>query len=107
MTFLRCSESKAELFPYLSNVFVKEIQDEVLVSIVNENVVTNGAGLEILPSMPCNMEEADGRIFVHVKHASRERTRIMITTVDSDVFVVAIANFHQLVRLNEFWIEFG
>ena len=57
MTFLRCSESKAELFPFLSNVFVKEIQDEVLVSIVNENVVTNGAGLDILSSMPCNVEE--------------------------------------------------
>ena len=48
MTSLRCSKNKAILFYYLSNVVVKEIQDKVVVSAVNENVVTKGAGLEIL-----------------------------------------------------------
>ena len=42
MTFLRCDKNKAELFPYLS---IKETKNEVVVSTVNENVVTNGAGL--------------------------------------------------------------
>ena len=41
MTFLRCSENKAELFPYLLNLAFKGIQDRVTVSTVNENVVTN------------------------------------------------------------------
>ena len=36
--------TKAELFPYLSNVIVK---DKVVVSTVDENVVTNGPGLDI------------------------------------------------------------
>ena len=107
MTFLRCVENKAELFPYLSNVVVEEIQDKVVVSAVNENVVTNEAGLEILPLTPCNMEEANERIFVHVKHASRAYVRIMIKTVGSNIVVIAVANFHQLVPLNELWIEFG
>ena len=44
MTFLRCNKNKAELFPYLSNVIVK---DKVVVSTVDENVVTNGPGLDI------------------------------------------------------------
>ena len=107
MTFLRCSKNKAELLSYLSNAVVKEIQDKDIVSTVNENVVTNGTGLEILSLMPCNMEEADERIFVHVKHISRKHARIMIKAVDSDVVVIAITNFHQLVPLNELWIEFG
>ena len=48
-----------ELFPYLSNVVVKEIQDKVVVLTVHENVVINGAGLEISSLMSPNMEEAD------------------------------------------------
>ena len=101
MTFLRCSKNKAELFPYLSNAVVKETQGKVAVSTVNRNVVTNGAGLKISSLMSCNMVEADERIFVHVKHAAREHTCIMIKTVDSDVVVIAITNFHQLVPLNK------
>ena len=107
MTFLRFSKNKAEWFPSLSNVAAKEIQDKVVVSTINKNLVTNGAGLEILSLMPYKMEEADERIFVHVKIASRKHAHAMITIVDSDLFVIAIANFHQLVTLNEFWIKFG
>ena len=62
-------------------------------SAVNENLVTNGAGLEILSLMSYNMEEADERFLVHVKYASREHACIMMTTVDSDIFEIAIANF--------------
>ena len=78
MTFLRGGNNKAELFPYLSTVVIKETKEKVVMSTVNENVVTNGAGLEISSLMSCSMEEADERIFVHVKHTSREHTRIMI-----------------------------
>ena len=56
--------------------------------------------------MPWNMEEADKAIFAHVKYGSREHARILSQTVDSDVVVIAIANFHKLVSLNEPWIEF-
>ena len=53
------------------------------------------------------MEEADERIFVEAKDASREQNRIMIKSTDSDVAVTANANFHQLVPVTELWIEFG
>ena len=48
------------------------------------------------------MEEADERIFVHVKHGSRKHARIMIKTVESDVVLKPIGKFHKLVPLNEF-----
>ena len=54
-----------------------------MVSAVNENEVTNGAGLKISSLMPYNTEEANEWIFVHVKHASSERVHIMIKAVDS------------------------
>ena len=47
MAFLRCSENRAKLFPYLSNVVVKKIQDKGVVLTANENVVTNEAALEL------------------------------------------------------------
>ena len=46
------------------------------------------------------MGEADERIFVHVKHALRQHTCMIIKAVDSDVVVIAIANFYQLVQEN-------
>ena len=67
---------------------------------VNENVVTNRAALEISSLMSCK----DERIFVHVKHASREHAHIMINTVDRDVVVTVTVNCHPLVPLNELWI---
>ena len=57
--------------------------------------------------MPCNVKKANEKIFVHALHASRKHILKMIKTVDSDIVVTAIANFHQLVSLNELWIEFG
>ena len=95
------------MFPYLWNVPVKEIQDQVVVSAVNENVVTNGIGLEISSLMQCIIEEADQKVFVHVEHALIEYARVMIKTVDSDIVVLAIASSHQLAPLNTLWIEFG
>ena len=47
--------------------------------------------------MPRNMEEADEKIFAQVNYASRQHAHIMVKTIDSDVVVIAIANFHQLV----------
>ena len=75
-------------------------------STVNENIVTKGVGLKILSLMPCNMEEADEKIFVCAKHTSKEHFCIMIEPVVSDLVKIAITNFHQLMPLNELWTEF-
>ena len=56
-TFLRCSENKAELFPFLSNIVVEKINHKVVISTVNENVVSNVAGFEMSELMPCNMDK--------------------------------------------------
>ena len=92
MTFLRCSENRAKLFPYLSNVVVTKIQDKGVVLTANENVVTNKAALELPSLMLCNLEEVDEMIFTYVKHTSIKHTQ-----VNSDGVVIAITNFHQLV----------
>ena len=54
---------------------------------------------------PCNHEEADARVFVHVVHAANSgHGRAMIRTVDTDIVVPAVSNM-QNVR--ELWLTFG
>ena len=73
------------------------------------------SGVDVLNPFPgeteglaaCNHEEADTRIFFHVKHASaRGLKKVWIRTVDTDVVVLAIACAKQL-ELQELWIAFG
>jgi len=62
--------------------------------------------------MPCNHEEADTRIFLHLKNiiemfkiSEIDTDKICICANDTDVVVIAIALFHQL-NINELWFEF-
>ena len=76
-----------------------------MVATDDENVVSN-RDIDMSSLMPCNFEEDDERIFVHLKHASSRYSRFLIKTVDSDVVVIAISIFLK-VPLRELWIEFG
>ena len=72
---------------------------------------------------PCNHEEADTRMILHLAHAvnsNRKSTqgalcdvdggrlygKVMIRTVDTDVVVLALACFHRL-QMSNLWIAFG
>ena len=56
---------------------------------------------------PCNHEEADTRMLVHVADAARAKhKRIAIRTVDTDVVVICIGSFHLLPQI-ELWVIFG
>ena len=59
----------------------------------------------------CNHDEADTRIMVHIQHAlQRGMTRIQVRTVDTDVIVVVVGPFYELVRsqpLAELFVTFG
>ena len=56
---------------------------------------------------PCNIEEADERMLLHVNHATKQFSKHLIKTVDSDVIVISVTVFNQLQGVNELWIEFG
>ena len=99
-TFLRCSENKLELFYFLT------VKNNILVMTDGGNVYSNGV-LDLNNLMPCDIEEADERIFLHVKHIAQEYHKILIKTVDSDVVVIALSVFHRVLGISELWIEFG
>ena len=105
-TFLRCSENKLELFSFLTAELSHRVKNYILVMTDGGNVYSNGV-LDLNNLMPCDTEEADERIFLHVKHIAQEYHKILIKTVDSDVVVIALSVFHRVLDISELWIEFG
>ena len=56
---------------------------------------------------PCNHEEADTRIMVHIADAYKQGyTKILVRTVDTDVVVIAVALLEH-INLEELWVECG
>lgn len=107
-TFLRCDDNKSELFPLIVNEVVENIDTHhgLFVGSLGDGAVANQY-VDLQPLMPCNMEEADERMFVHVKHAAENCPRILVKTVDSDVVVIALSAFHRIPGIQELWLEFG
>jgi len=105
--FLRTDQNKTELFQYLSECASSlEVPDVIIISTKDDNVASSSA-VHKQGLAPCNHEEADKRILLHVKHASKNSLKkVMIRTVDTDVVVLAIACLQKL-DLEELWIAFG
>ena len=106
-TLLRCSDNKRELFPFLSQHLIELFeQSKFLVATDNEMVISNQL-VDLSSLMPCNIEESDGRMFLHAHHASNSCQSIMIQTPDSDVVSIGVALYQKLRKLRELWIEYG
>lgn len=107
-SFLRVDENKSELYQYLSQCILKlSPEGKELYSTEDKNVVSSqgcDAGVAMAPS---DHEEADTRLILHALHCAQcGHKRVMIRSVDTDVVVLAIANFHAL-GLDELWVAFG
>ncbi len=102
------SQNKDEFFQFIS----LELQRITVNS--QYHLLTTKADIEIsikptdLSDLsPCQQEEADTRIMLHLRHAvDQGRTKAYLRTVDSDVVVLAIHFFHDL-GLSELCIGFG
>ena len=56
---------------------------------------------------PTDHEEADTRLFLHVKDMARKGfSSVMIRTVDTDVLLLSISLYDDL-DLDQLWIDFG
>ena len=109
-SFLRVDSNKVELFSYLSTMLAESFQEEG-----KELVVTDGVQVICVPQQedvnslaPCNQEEADTRMMLHVAHAAQHgHQEIQVRTVDTDVVVLAVMVVHNLPAGDELWVAFG
>ena len=99
-------DNKTELFEFLATH--KENTGTLNTGIVikGEDVVSN-TNINKNELSPCTHEESDTRLFLHAKDASIEdNKKIIISSTDTDVVVIAIACFRDL-HVEKLWIAFS
>lgn len=105
--FLRLSENKVELFHLLAkSIATFSVAGVALCATLDENVITSPVKEDVSAISPCNHEEADTRIFLHVADAVKEgHSKLMVRASDTDVIVLAISCVHKISGLDELWIH--
>jgi hypothetical protein len=107
--FLRDNSNKTELFQFLADKIVEHCTSNIVYVTRGETVVCNQD--TVLGNLaPCNHEEADTRIFVHVRHCVENGKKIiLIKANDTDILVIAVSVFARLRNsgMEKLWIEFG
>ena len=78
--------------------------------VVTNRVTTNGNEVLCIPPQdtsslaPCNHEEVDTRMFVHLADAvTKGFNKVLLCTVDTVLAVAAVAR----INVQELWVEFG
>ena len=112
--FLTNSRNKVHLFRFLSKAVIEassQFTDFVVCSTYDDHILVNTSDSQSVADfdtiMPCNHQEADSRIFLHLSHAAQQgHSKAFIRTVDSAVVVIAVGHFGSL-GVMELWISFG
>lgn len=107
--FLRHADNKTALFHLLAtSICDLNVAGKTFFATVEESVIGNPTDADCSTLAPCNHEEADTRLFVHVADAVRNGLdSIMIRTCDTDVLVLSVHCMQQLPNLKELWVHFG
>ena len=105
---LKVESNKTELFQYLAE------QTTMLPCEANKSILSTSdtvvlsSSVDVTPEIsPCTHEEADTRLILHAFDCARQGIdNIILRTVDTDIVVLAIANFSRL-QISRLWIAFG
>ena len=105
--FRRNDTNKTELFKMIAEAVIQILETlATIVATIRSKIVSNSS-LEKLNIEPCNHEQADTRLLLHVLDGANSGIKkVSIITVDTDVVVIALRHFFTL-NLEELWIEFG
>ena len=105
--FLKNTDNKRELFPFLGEQLVKQKLDGKLILSTSNECVLSNSQYDVAALQPCNHAEADTRIMLHLAHAAKQGHQVaLVRTVDSDVVVLAIRFFSSL-GLSQLWVCLG
>lgn len=114
--FLQVNENKQELFAFLSkSIFEDQAVSQsytTILSTLKENVLCNKPSFYKKGLEPCNHEESDTRLMVHLKDIVADgHKNIVMKTVDSDVVVLAVSTFARSIQegiaIDKLYIAFG
>ena len=109
--FLHLDQNKTELFLYLSTTIIQhgDREDVIMICAYDDTCISSRNKLDLSNLTPCNHEEADTRVFLHVKDMTKQGHRKkVIRTVDTDVLVLAVSVYEQLQEeVEELWVDLG
>ena len=98
--------SSATSPPCLQSPFKKKARNWW--SLIGEQVICVPQQEDVNSLAPCNQEEADTRMMLHVAHAAQHgHHQIQVRTVDTDVVVLAVMVVNKLPAGDELWVAFG
>ena len=105
--FRRNGTNKTELFKMIAEAVIQILETlATIVATIGSKIVSNSS-LEKLNIEPCNHEQADSRLLLHVLDGVNSGIKkVSIITVDMDVVFIALRHFF-ILNLGELWIEFG
>ena len=102
--FLKNSHNKTELFSFLNKELMKVAPSEQQLILTEGSDVICSQSRNLKNLAPCNHEEADTRIMLHIADAYKQGyTKILVRTVDTDVVVIAISLLAH-INLEELWV---
>ena len=91
--------NKTSLINFIVNRWRKpecrdELREKIVYATVNDKCYQiTSKGSEVVSSLQCQHEEADGRIFLHAAHAARKGYQsVVICSDDTYVFIMALAS---------------
>ena len=123
--FLSVAKNKQSLVKFLCDYVVKNIPTALKQRRHWKLIIAGGLknpteakcmtaeGLQDMPQLQSNHEEADTRMILHAMAANREfgcsglQGRIIIRSPDTDVLVLAVHYFPQMLSTKELWIQTG
>ena len=104
------NENTTQLFHLQAAELIQQANFKELVATKDTVIETNIENYSPSQLIPCNHEEGDTRIFIHVKELVMKGHKVvLVDTVDKDIVVIAIFCFNKLLQfgLEKLWIEFG
>ena len=70
-------------------------------------MISNGFDIDFEDIIPCNQEEADIRLILHVLDRRRKGyKKLSIVGSDTDIIVIALYHFYDL-DVNKLWVEYS
>lgn len=107
ISFLRVDANKEALFSLLGQSIMEGLDSEKLVVTTQDDSVITSRETDASSLMPCDHEEADTRMLLHVYDCVRKgHSSVLIRTVDTDVVVLAIAAVRKM-PIKHLWVAFG
>ncbi|KAL8610883.1 hypothetical protein ACOMHN_056738 [Nucella lapillus] len=105
-SFLQVDANKTELFSYIAQCVIN-IETEKLIVTTRVPVSCQNMRSTRATCPPCNHEEADTRMMVHLVHAAQHNKKVMVRTVYTDVVVVLAVAVVACRLALEVWIAVG